>query len=418
MERLESSYDVVVIGGGPAGSTAATLVAREGGRRVLLVDRERHPRFRIGESLIPATWFTLRRLGMLEALAASAFPRKHSVQFYTADGRSSRPFYFSDVDPHESSVTWQVDRATFDAMLLAHAGACGVEVRQGVNVLDVTFEGARATGVRVELPDGSRREIGCRVVVDASGQTGFLSRQLGLKVLDPMLLNAAVFSRYRGVVRDPGIDGGATLVLRTRDSRAWFWFIPLPDDVLSIGVVGPLDHMVTGRAGSPQQILDAELAKCPALLKRMTHATQVADVRVLRDFSYISKRIAGDGWVLAGDAFGFLDPIYSTGVLLAFKGAELAAEGILEGFRRDDFSAAVLGRHGPGFVEGMEALRKLVYAYYHPTFSIARFSKRRQEYRRLVTQMLMGHVFGTPLQGLFAALGEEVELPESRRLCA
>jgi flavin-dependent dehydrogenase len=416
MTGIAPEYDVIVIGGGPAGSTAGTLVAREGGKRVLLLDRERFPRFRIGESLIPATYWTLRRLGMLERLGRSAFPRKHSVQFYTADGRSSRPFYFTHVDPHESSVTWQVDRATFDRMLLDNAAESGVDVVQEANVLDVLFEGTQAVGVVAEFRDGSRREIRCKVVVDASGQSGFLSRKLGLKVQDPKLLNTAVFARYRGVVRDPGIDGGATLVLRTKDSGSWFWFIPLPDDLLSIGAVGPATYMVHGRKGDPQQILDEELQKCPALLKRMTQATQVGEARMLRDFSYISRRIAGDGWVLCGDAFGFLDPIYSTGVLLAFKGAERAADAIIEGFRTNDFSGELLGRDGARFVEGMEALRKLVYAYYHPTFSIARFAKRKQEFRTLVTHMLMGNVFGRPLDGLFEALGEEIELPESRVL--
>jgi len=396
-QPADRQRDVIVVGAGPAGSTVATLVAREG-RDVLLLDRERFPRFRIGESLMPATYWTLERLGVLDKLQRSPFPRKHSVQFFSSNGRSSTPFYFSEFDSHESSITWQVVRKDFDAMLLDHAAASGVEVRQGANVKDVLFKGSQATGVVVEFDDGTRETLRARVVVDASGQTALLGRKLGLKDVDPMLQHTSYFTRYRGAWRGEGIDEGATLIMQTTRDKTWFWYIPLPDDEVSVGVVGPVDTLLRGRQGDPQSVYDEEVQT------------------VMRDFSYVSKQIAGDGWVIAGDAFGFLDPIYSTGVFLAMKSAEFAADSILEAFRHDDFSAARLGRHGAEYLAGMEAMRKLVYAYYDPRFHVRTFLQRHPDCREHVVNLLIGNVFRKPVDGLFEAMATECDLPEARTL--
>jgi flavin-dependent dehydrogenase len=405
-------YDVAVIGGGPAGSTAAALNALAG-RRVLLVERERFPRFHIGESLMPATYWTFERLGVLDRLHATPFPRKHSVQFFGADGRAGAPFYFSEVDPHESSVTWQVDRATFDALLLDHARSTGVDVMPGVNVRDVLFEGDRAVGLRLDGDDGPR-DIPARVIVDASGQTSILARRFRLRRVDPVLRHAAVFTRFRGAVRDPGIDEGATLVMKTRAPGCWFWYIPLPHDEVSVGVVGPIAHLARG--ADLQKIFDEEVALCSAVVPRIENAEQSVDVMLLRDFSYISTRIAGDGWVLVGDAFGFLDPIYSTGVLLGLQSAEMATDSIDTAFARDDFSAETLGRHGDRYLAGMEAMRKLVLAYYAPEFHFGPFLRRFPHCRLPLVHLLTGNVFRTRVDPLFEAMEQICPLPEARRL--
>jgi flavin-dependent dehydrogenase len=407
-------YDVITIGGGPGGAAASTLLAQRG-YRVLLLERAPVPRFKIGESLMPATYGTLERMGVLPLLKDSHFPKKYSVQFFNRTGKASSPFYFMETDPSESSQTWQVLRSEFDALLLDNAAAQGVEVRRGATVKDVLFEDERAVGVRAQFAGEPEREIRCRVVVDASGQSAVIAKKLGLRQQDPELRKVSYFTHYQGALRDPGLDEGATLVLHTEDAKAWFWYIPLPDDRVSVGVVGSLDHLVAGRAGDPQQIFDEEVERCPALKPRLENASQVFPVQATRDFSYRCSRIAGDGWVLVGDAFGFLDPIYSSGVFLALKSGELAADSIHEALSEDDLSGARLGQHGPGFAAGMEAMRKLVYAFYEDGFSFAGFLKRFPEHRLNIVHLLVGNVFH-PTGELFKDMSEMVRLPEDAPL--
>lgn len=405
-----TDHDVIVIGGGPGGAAAATLTAQQG-HRVLLLERTAETKFKIGESLMPATWWTLERMGVIPKLKASHFPRKYSVQFYGRTGRASAPFYFQETDPHESSVTWQVLRSEFDDLLLDNAREHGVEVRRGIAVKDVLFDGARAVGVR--LDNGST--LSSKVVVDATGRSAFLGRKLGLMRPDPELRKASLFTHYEGALRDPGIDEGATLVLHTDDASGWFWYIPLPQDRVSVGVVGGIEQLVTSREGDPQTVFDEEVARCAEIRRRIEGARQAMPVQVLRDFSYRSSRIAGDGWVLVGDAFGFLDPIYSSGVLLALKSGELAADSIHAALESGDLSGARLGAHGPGFLAGMEAMRKLVYAFYEPGFSFSKFLSRFPGCRLDLIHLLVGNVF-RPTNGLFGSMGQMARLPEEARL--
>ena len=409
------NYDTIVIGGGPAGSTVATLVAEQG-RSVLLLEREVEPQFKIGESLIPATYWTFKRLGMLKKLRASHFPQKYSVQFYSRTGKGSTPFYFFQTNPHESAVTWQVLRSEFDQMLLDNAKEKGVEVRRGIGVREVLFDGDTATGVLTQNTDNTRETLNATVIVDSTGQRSLIGRQLNLNTIEPNLKMASLFTHYEGGHRDEGIDEGATLILHTEEKDSWFWSIPLPYNRTSIGVVGELDYLLQNRRDTDgkldtQKIFTEELDKCIPLKQRLEGAKQLFPIQTTKDFSYRASRIAGNNWVLVGDAFGFLDPVYSTGLFLALKSGEMAADAIIEAFRKDDFSEAQLGSFGPAFVNGMEAFRKLVYAFYTKEFSFARFLSKYPEHQGGIVDILSGDVFRKDVTHIFPAMSEMCPFP-------
>ena len=409
------NYDTIVIGGGPAGSTVATLVAEQG-HRVLLLERTTTPQFKIGESLIPATYWTFKRLGMLEKLRASHFPQKYSVQFYSRSGKASNPFYFFQTNPHDSAVTWQVLRSEFDQMLLDNAKEKGVEIRRGIGVREVLFEGDTATGVVTQNVDGTRETLNATVIVDSTGQRSLIGRQLNLNTTEPNLKMASLFTHYEGGHRDEGINEGATLILHTEEKDSWFWSIPLPYNRTSIGVVGELDYLLQNRRDTDgklntQKIFTEELAKCAPLQQRLEGANQLFPIQSTKDFSYRASRIAGNNWVLVGDAFGFLDPVYSTGLFLALKSGEMAADVIIEAFHKNDFSEAQLGSFGPAFVNGMEAFRKLVYAFYTKEFSFARFLSEYPEHQGGIVDILSGDVFRKDVTHIFPAMAEMCPLP-------
>jgi flavin-dependent dehydrogenase len=385
-----TTTDVVVIGGGPAGSTAATLIAQHG-YRVQLFERERFPRFHIGESLIPETYWVLKRLNMLEKMKASPFVKKHSVQFVGSSGKLSEPFYFMEHKPHESSQTWQVLRSEFDKLMLDNAREHGVEAHEGVRVLDVLFSSDRATGLRILEADGREREVEAKVVVDASGQSTMIASRCKLRVADPELKKGALWTYYEGAYRDAGRDEGATLVLQTTGKKGWFWYIPLHNNLVSIGVVAPFEYLFDGR-GDHETIYREELDRCPAAKERVSIGRRVAGFYATKDYSYRSRQAAGDGWVLVGDAFGFLDPLYSSGVLLALKSGQLAADAVAEGLAKGDTSASQLGKWAPEFTHGMDRMRRLVCEYYNG-FSFGRFVKRYPQYKGHLTDLLIGDLF-------------------------
>ncbi|HMO15312.1 MAG TPA: NAD(P)/FAD-dependent oxidoreductase [Pirellulaceae bacterium] len=398
--KIPQQCDVIVIGGGPAGATASTILAQSG-LHVVLFEREKFPRFHIGESLIPETYWTLQRIGMLPKMKNSHFVKKHSVQFVTSDGKTSAPFYFWDNKPHECSQTWQVVRSEFDQMMLENAREQGVHAFEEVRVRDVFFvdhegnrntEGrGRAIGVSVQTGPQEVHEVTAKVVVDASGQSGLLQNRLKLRIWDPTLNKGAIWTYWRGAQRDSGRDEGATLVLQTEGKNGWFWYIPLHNDIISIGVVAPFDYLFKDR-GKHEQTYFEEVERCPGVAARIASAERVTGFFATRDYSYRSKQVAGDGWVLVGDAFGFLDPLYSSGVLLALKSGEMAADAIVEGIANNDLSANQLGKWGPGFNVGIDRMRRLVCEYYDG-FSFGKFVRTYPELTGTITDLLIGDLF-------------------------
>jgi flavin-dependent dehydrogenase len=443
MYTNDQSYDVIIIGGGPAGATAGAILA-DAGLKTLILERTQFPRFHIGESLMPETYWTFKRIGMLPKLRDSNFVRKYSVQFVTASGKESQPFYFDEMNPHECSMTWQVVRSEFDKMMLDNARQHGAHVIENANVTEILLEPTptdslpRATGVKVDLTassplapvlrgegqgEGSSLQsqianrksqiIHSKVVIDATGTNALLSKRLNLKRSDPRLRKASIFAQYKGAARDPDPrDEGATLVLSTKNQDGWFWYIPLPDDIVSVGVVGDIDRLITSR-NSKEQTLEEEIQNCPALIPRLKDATFIPPVHVLSDFSYSSRRCAGEGWILIGDAFGFLDPMYSSGVFLALKSAEMAADCVIEGFQTNDFSAAQLSKWGEPLADGMQSIRKLVYAFYTKDFSFGRFVREFPHTKQNLVDLLIGNVFRPGIDEIFDPMSKSVPLPDS-----
>lgn len=395
-----SHIPVVVIGGGPSGSTAATLIAK-GGVPVQLFEREHFPRFHIGESLIPETYWVLERLDMLPKMKGSHFVKKHSVQFVNEHGRLSEPFYFWDNKPHECSQTWQVRRSQFDQMMLENAREHGVRVHEGARILEVLWDGDRARGVVVQDEDGSTQEVTADVIVDASGQSSMIMSRLNLRVWDPILKKAAVWTYWKGAYRDSGRDEGATMVLQTQGKNGWFWYIPLHDDILSVGIVSSYDYLFKNRDNYDYEtIYNAEVARCPEVARRISSAVRVSEFFAQKEYSYRSKQAAGNGWVLVGDAFGFLDPLYSSGVLLALKSGQMAADAVVEGLAKGDTSAKQLGKWEAEYVRGMDRMRRLVCAYYDG-FSFGRFVKRHPDKKGAITDLLIGDLFRDELDEVF-----------------
>jgi flavin-dependent dehydrogenase len=390
----------VVIGGGPAGATTATLVAQQG-RSARLYERERFPRYHVGESLIPETFWVLDRLGILPELRGGPFVEKHSVQFVSEQGRLSEPFYFADYKPHESARTWQVTRQDFDQLMLDNARRHGVDVREGMRVLDVLFEGGRAVGVRTVDEAGVEEDVRCHVVVDAAGQSGLILDRLGLRQWDPVLKKAAIWSYFKGAAREQGRDAGATLVMQTAGKVGWFWYIPLQNDITSIGVVAPFDHLFKNRDSKDLgAIFSEEVARCPGLQPRIAGAERVGPYRAAKEYSYRSSKVAGDGWVLVGDAFGFLDPLYSSGILLALKSGALAADAIAAGLERGDVSEAALGCWGPDYVAGLERMRKLVCGFYDG-LNFGKLVRDHGHAKPLITDILIGDIFKGNIDALW-----------------
>src|SRR5215471_13777981 len=411
MEKMDNNFDVIVMGGGPAGSAIASILTRQG-RSVVLFERETFPRHHIGESLMTDTYWTFQRMGILDKLKNSPFVVKYSVQFANSAGKESRPFYFFEANHHESAVTWQVNRALFDLMLIEHAEELGATIYQSTLVKKVLFEGDRACGVEAQMTDGSIQEFRAQVVVDATGQAAMLSNKFGWRVRDHKLKKAVLFSYFKGAHREPDLNGGATLVLRTeRGSNGWFWYIPLEDDITSVGIVADPDYLVKGRGQDLAKIFEEEVEKCEPCRRRVEGSERVDKIYSILDYSYRSKQNAGNGFVLIGDAYGFLDPIYSSGVLLALKMAELATDSIHDAFKHDDFSGERLGQFQSKLDGGIESMRKLVHAFYSEGFSFSKFLQKYPEQRVNIINLLIGDVFKENVDDIYGPMSEFAEIP-------
>jgi len=317
--------DIVVIGGGPAGATSATLLA-QAGHSVVLLEREKFPRFQVGESLLPYNNNLFRRMGILDALGEGKFLPKYGAQFVTGDGRTGYTFRFDRHLPEEYSRSFQVSRARFDELLLRHAETKGVDVREETSVSDVDVSSVDRAIIRGTSADGQPFELTARFVVDATGARALLASKNGGRLENDKLRKVSFFAHYKGVLSGgEGRDAGNTVIALLKN--AWFWLIPIDEETTSVGLVVDRDEFLASGL-KPEELLDRAIAGTPYVAGRMGQAVKSSQVYARKDFSYRAKKLVGDNFALVGDAAGFIDPIFSTGVFMAMKSAEVAADAV------------------------------------------------------------------------------------------
>jgi flavin-dependent dehydrogenase len=403
----EWTHDVVVIGGGPAGATAAATLAMKG-RRVVLLEKEKFPRYHIGESLIPHCYFTLERLGLIEKMKASHFPKKYSVQFVSPNGKMSQPFYFFQHRDHPSSQTWQVLRSEFDQLLLDNARAKGADVHEETTVKELIRDCEKVVGVRAVGRAGQPLELRAPVTIDATGRDGLAQVRQGWRVRDPYLDKIAIWTYFRSAKRDPGLDEGATTVAYL-PHKGWFWYIPLADDVISVGIVAESGYLYRDTRELPE-IFCREIGNNVWIKEHLAPGQQFGPYRVTGEFSFRARHCAEQGLVLAGDAFAFLDPVFSSGVFLALRSGEMAADAVDAALTAGDVSAAQFAEYGRQLCYGIESMRRLVYAFYDEAFSFKDLIMKYPNLRGRLTDCLIGDLF-TDFDQLFAAVGEFAKVP-------
>jgi flavin-dependent dehydrogenase len=358
-------FDAVVVGGGPGGSSVATALARRG-HRVLLLERDRFPRFHIGESQLPWTNEVFRALGVHDTIAAAGFVRKWGASFWTLDGAIEQYADFSEAVETPTPQTFQVPRATFDELLLRHSEKCGVAVREGHRALEATFDAGGVT-LRFADPNGSEQTVRVGVIVDASGRASFLAKKLGRHAFDPQLRNIAVHAQYENIPRLPGRRAG-DIRMFTRPDMGWLWLIPLSDTVTSVGAVIPQAVHRQESKATPEESLAHYLEHTPSAARLLADARRVSPARFDADYSYLGTELAGDRWVAVGDAAAFLDPIFSTGVLLAMQGGLEAAAAIDAGLRDGDLTRRRFAAYERLVRVRYHHFRRFAVGFYNPNF--------------------------------------------------
>jgi flavin-dependent dehydrogenase len=392
METPPEACDVAVIGGGPAGSTVAALLARRG-HRVIALEKARHPRFHIGESLLPMNLPVFERLGVLDKVRALGV-FKAGADFEADNPRGYNTFAFARAIGKSPPHAYQVWRQDFDRMLYQHARECGADAREGHEVTAVLQQGPRATRLEVRTDDGRSYCLQARYLVDASGRDAFLAAKRKLRRKNRQHQSAAIFGHFRGAASRSGEDAGNISIYRF--DHGWMWMIPLPDGVMSVGAVCRPEYLKQRKGRTVEYLLDT-LKQSAGLWRRMERAELIGEVRVTGNYSYDSTSMGGPGWVLVGDAFAFLDPVFSSGVYLAMSGAETAAAVVDTALQEPRREKALLRQLERRQRAGMRRFSFFIYRFNGPVM-MQMFGQPRNTWQleQGVISMLAGDLFDTP----------------------
>lgn len=387
-------FDVLVVGGGPAGAAVSTFLA-ERGRRVSVIEKDVHPRFHIGESLLPLSMPVFEQLGVADRVAGIGMI-KYGAEFVSPWHKKTQTYYFGSALDKAYPYAYQVKREELDRILIDNAAEKGVALSQGSRVVEARREDGR-WHVQVDDGQGGRRNVTAGYLIDASGRDTFMGKKLGIKQRNPNHNSAAIFSHFEGAERLDGNDEGNISVFWF--DHGWFWFIPFKDGSVSVGAVCWPDYL-KGRDTDVDSFLMETIEKCPPLARRLRSARMTMPARATGNFSYQSERIFGDGYMLLGDAYAFVDPVFSSGVHIALNSATHAVDVVDAALRDDPELERMQAEYAGKIHQALEDFSWFIYRITQPAMR-RMFLKPRNVFRvkEAILSLLAGDLFrDTPVR--------------------
>jgi flavin-dependent dehydrogenase len=386
----EKQYDALIVGGGPGGTAAATYLA-QAGKKVLVLEKEHFPRFHIGESLLPYNQAIFREMGVLSELEAAGYPKKLGAQFHLSNGSKILKLVFRNGCWTKEISSFQVERSTFDHILLKRAAAAGAEVREGWTVTKTTNDSERVS-VSARSDKGETATFTGKFLLDASGRGNFTGNQEGIRIIHKDLKKLAVFAHFENVRLDEGTAAGDTVIVRLEDK--WFWVIPISKEKTSVGCVMDQEEFMRSKQ-TPEEAFTRAWESSSVMARRMELARRLGNYQTTTDFSYYNRTLVGPRLLRVGDAAGFMDPIFSAGVYLAMYSGKIGAETVLKCLARNTSGAGLLANYERKVFHGMKFYWDMVEHFYTRPF-MELFIQPRSRYRLpdAIVAMLAGELEG------------------------